>query len=84
MGKQCVDLIGLYHIKNKNNNQILRLWCVTMTDPATGWFEIKELKDKEAISIANLVEQTWLTKYLPGPVKLSLIEEQNSWVSLQK
>jgi len=31
-----VDLTGLYHIKNKINNQILRLWCVTMIDPDTG------------------------------------------------
>jgi len=34
-----------------------------MINPATGWFEIKELKDKEAILVANLVEQTWLTRY---------------------
>jgi len=40
-----------------------------MIDPATSWFEIKELKDKEAISIANLVEQTWLTRY-PWPTEL--------------
>jgi len=67
--KLCVDLIGPYHIKNKTNNQILRLWCVTMIDPATGWFEIRELKDKEAITVANLVEQTWLTRY-PWPTEL--------------
>ena len=47
--KLCIDLIGPYSIKNKTNNQILRLWCLAMIDPATGWFEIKELKDKEAI-----------------------------------
>jgi len=64
-----VDLIGSYNIKNKINNQILRLWCVTMIDPATDWFEIKELKDKEAILVANLVEQTWLTRY-PWPIEI--------------
>jgi len=64
-----VYLIGPYHIKNKTNNQILRLWCVTMIAPATGWFEIRELKDKEAISVANLVEQTWLTRY-PWPSEI--------------
>jgi len=37
----------------KTNNQILRLWCVII-DPATGWFEMKELKNKEAITVANL------------------------------
>jgi len=65
----CVDLIGPYSIKNKTNNQISRLWCLTMIDPARSWFEIKELKDKEAISIANFVEQTWLTRY-PWPTEL--------------
>ncbi len=67
--KLCVDLIGPYSINNKTNNQILRLWCQTMIDPATSWFEIKESKDKEAISIANLAEQTWLTRY-PWPTEL--------------
>jgi len=26
-----------------------------MIDPATGWVEIKEIKNKEALSIANIV-----------------------------
>ena len=34
-----------------------------MIDPATGWFEVKELKTKESWNIANIVEQTWLTQY---------------------
>jgi hypothetical protein len=34
-----------------------------MIDPATGWLKIKELKNKEAINTANIVEQTWLTRY---------------------
>jgi len=29
---------------------------MTVIDPATGWFEMKELKDKEAITVANIVE----------------------------
>jgi len=29
-----------------------------MFDPSTGWFETKELKDKEAITVTNIVEQT--------------------------
>jgi len=64
--KLCVDLTEPYNNKNKSNNQIQRLWCLMMIDPATGWFEIKELKGKEAISVANSVEQTWLTRY-PWP-----------------
>jgi len=49
--KLCMDLIGPYQIKNKANNQTPRLWCVTVLDPATGWFEMKEFKDKEAITV---------------------------------
>jgi Integrase zinc binding domain len=58
----CVDLIGPYTVKQKYNEP-LRLWCVTMIDPATGWFEMKEIQNKQAINIANIVEQTWLTRY---------------------
>ena len=37
-----------------------------MIDPATGWFEMREIPNKEAITIANIVEQTWFTRY-PWP-----------------
>jgi len=40
-----------------------------MIDSATGWFERKELKDKEAITVTNIVEQTWLPCY-PWPTEL--------------
>ena len=38
----CVDLIGPYKFIQKNKKPI-KLWAVTMIDPATGWFEIKEI-----------------------------------------
>jgi hypothetical protein len=56
----CVDLIGLYTIKN------LVLWCMTMIDQATGWFKMQEIPNKKAFTIASLVKQTWLTRY-PWP-----------------
>ena len=72
----CVDLIGPYTIqrpsksrKKKDDKDALSLWCLTMIDPATGWIEIKEIKSKDAPTIANLVEQTWLTRY-PWPNQL--------------
>jgi len=61
----CVDLIGPYTIKRRGKNNLI-LWCLTMIDPATGWFEMREIPNKEAITVANLVEQTWLTRY-PWP-----------------
>jgi hypothetical protein len=61
----CVDLVGPYTIKRRGKKNLI-LWCLTMIDPATGWFEMREIPNKEAITVANLVEQTWLTRY-PWP-----------------
>ena len=61
----CVDLIGPYKF-TQSNKEPIQLWALTMIDPATGWFEIKEIKTKRADIIANLVEQTWLVRY-PWP-----------------
>jgi len=67
--KLCVDLIGPYTIKRKGKKD-LTLWFVTMIDPATSWFEVVEIKNKLAINIANIVEQTWLTRY-PWPTEMT-------------
>ena len=40
-----------------------------MIDPVTGWFEIVQYDDKRAITIANLVETMWLSRY-PRPMKI--------------
>ena len=37
-----------------------------MIDPATGWFEIHEISDMKSITVANVVEQEWLSRY-PRP-----------------
>jgi hypothetical protein len=61
----CVNLIGPYNIKsNVKGVKIPPLKCVTMIDPATGWFEIKQYDDKKSITVANIVEQEWLRRYL--------------------
>jgi len=65
----CVDLIGPYTIRRKGK-QPLRMQCCTMIDPATGWFEIAQYDDKRAITIANVVEQYWLTRY-PWPTRIT-------------
>ena len=65
----CVDLIGPYTIHRKGKKD-LSLWCVTMIDPATCWFEIKELPGTKRADIVSLmVEQTWLNRY-PWPQKV--------------
>ena len=40
-----------------------------MVDTVTGWFEIAQYDDKKLISIANLVETTWLSRY-PRPIEI--------------
>ena len=40
-----------------------------MTDPATGWFEIHQYDDKRSVTVANIVEQEWLTRY-PWPTQV--------------
>ena len=40
-----------------------------MINPVTGWFEIAQYDDKRTISIANLVETTWLSIY-PRPIEI--------------
>ena len=62
----CIDVIGPYKIKRKTSKSTLCLWALTMIDPATGWFEIKEIESKRADYIANYLEQTWFNRY-PWP-----------------
>ena len=38
-----------------------------MINCVTGWFEVVQYDDKRAITIANLVETTWLSRY-PRPI----------------
>eukprot|EP00957_Ditylum_brightwellii_P135759 10353613-Ditylum_brightwellii.AAC.1 len=42
-----------------------------MIDPATGWFDITEIKTKRANTVSNIVETTWLTRY-PYPTQVVL------------
>ena len=41
-----------------------------MIDPATGWFEINQYDNKKSITIANIVEQEWFSRY-PWPTQVS-------------
>ena len=68
--KMCVDLIGPYKIRRKNQPD-LKLKAVTMIDPATGWFEMCEYDDKRSITVANIVETQWLSRY-PWPTQITL------------
>ena len=58
----CVDLIGPYMIPRKGRKP-LKLWCLTMIDPATGWFEMAQITNKTAADIVDITEKTWFTRY---------------------
>ena len=67
--KLCVDLIGPYKIRRKGKKDLI-CRCVTMIDPATGWFEIQQYDDKKSITVANIVEQEWFSRY-PWPTQIT-------------
>ena len=68
----CIDLIGPYTIGQKvrgKKDKTFELRCLTMIDPATGWFEIVHVPEKRADKIANLIEIHWLSRY-PWPTEV--------------
>ena len=68
----CIDLIGPYSIDvttKRGAKKTLTLWCLTMIDPATGWFEIQEIASKHSDFTANYFEQAWLLQY-PWPTQV--------------
>jgi hypothetical protein len=67
--KMCIDLIGPCTIRRKGNNDLIYK-CVTMINPATGWFEIHQYDDKRSITVANIAEQEWFSRY-PWPTQIT-------------
>ena len=64
----CVDLIVPYMIPQKRTKS-LKLWCLTMIDPVTSWFDMAQIPNKMAAKIADISEKTWFTCYpLPQPI----------------
>jgi transposase InsO family protein len=68
--KLCVNLISPYKIRRKGNKDLICRCCVTMIDPATGWFEIHQYDDKQSITVANIIEQEWFSRY-PWPTQVT-------------
>ena len=52
----CTDLIGPYTIQAKDGT-ILDFMCLTMIDPATGWFEIVELPNVDCTYVRDNKEE---------------------------
>jgi len=51
----------------------IELHCMTVTDPATGFFETVEISEKTADVIANWLEIHWLTRH-PWPAEITMDE----------
>jgi hypothetical protein len=63
----CIDLIGPYTIGTGKHKTVLH--CLTMIDPATGWFEVVAIDEKKADEVVNRLEFTWLSRY-PWPTEI--------------
>jgi hypothetical protein len=59
-----VDLIGPLTVKTPNGKK--ELLALTIIDPSTGWFEVKDVKDKSAKESMNTFDDVWLSRY-PRP-----------------
>ena len=59
-----VDMIGPLTVKTPTKTVELR--ALTMIDPATGWFEIKDVRRPDAASCMTAMDDTWLCRY-PRP-----------------
>ena len=59
-----VDLIGPFKVKTPSGERELR--ALTMIDPATGWFEVKDIEQPDATCSMTAFDDTWLSRY-PRP-----------------
>ena len=61
----CVDLVGPYTATLKSGKECT-LNAMTFIDPATGWFEISEIREKTSTELSQVLDSTWLSRY-PRP-----------------
>jgi len=68
----CVDLVGPCEFGDKKKPEThIELHCMTVTDPATGFFETVEIGQKTADTTANWLEIHWLTR-CPWPTEATV------------
>ena len=59
-----VDMMGPLTVKTATGKRSLLV--LTMIDPATGWFEVKDIPSQSADACAQAFDDTWLCRY-PRP-----------------
>jgi hypothetical protein len=60
-----VDMVGPWSVKTPDG-KTHELLALTMIDPATGWFEIKDVKEPSAEKCMEAMDDTWFSRY-PRP-----------------
>jgi transposase InsO family protein len=59
-----VDLIGPWSVRTPEGNRTLR--ALTIINPATGWFEMKEIRAPDAATTTAAMDDIWFSRY-PRP-----------------
>jgi len=60
----CIDMVSPYKFGNeKKPETYIEFHCMTMIDPATGFFDIVDIGQKTANVIANWLEIHWLSRH---------------------
>ena len=57
-----IDLVGPLSVKLPNGKK-KQLLCLTCIDPATGWFKMIDLPDKQAYMVQEAFNDIWLCRY---------------------
>ena len=59
----CVDLTGIWTINTTSNDTPITLPQLTIIEPATSWFFITPLHNKESETVATAFDPEWRCKY---------------------
>ncbi len=62
-----VNLIGPLRVTMPSGEYVLN--ALTMIDPAMGWFEVAEVSEHKAKTVAKVFDDTWLSHY-PRPKEI--------------
>jgi len=72
----CINLMGPCKFGDEKKPKThIELHCVTMLDPATGFFETVEIGQKTADATTNWLEIHWLTR-CPWPTEMTMDKEK--------
>jgi len=64
-----VDLTGPFSVKTPKG--VRKILLLTAIDPATGWFEMKEIHDATSETVSAAMDDMWFCRY-PRPHKIGL------------